>query len=148
MENFTPFASLVGGLLVGLSSVLLLFLNGRICGISGISGGLTKLPGAYENHEERLWRLAFTGGLVLGGVGAGMVAPAAFAFAIERSTLSLIVAGFLVGVGTQLGSGCTSGHGICGLGRRSPRSLAAVMTFMVTAFATVTAISVIFGGSL
>ncbi len=148
MENFTPFTSLGGGLLIGLSSVMLLLLNGRICGISGISGGLTKLPGAYESREERLWRAAFTLGLLLGGLGLGAMAPEAFANTTARSTGALVVAGLLVGVGTQLGSGCTSGHGICGLGRRSPRSLAAVLTFMGAAFATVTATSLLTGGSL
>ena len=132
MEHFTPFSSGLGGLLVGFASALVLVLNGRIAGISGISGGVF-----HFERGDLLWRAFFVGGLVLGGFGAFLVAPAAFEIATGRPLGVLAVAGFLTGIGTQLGGGCTSGHGICGLGRFSARSLVAVITFLATAAATV-----------
>lgn len=143
MENFTPLASGVGGLLVGLASALMLVLNGRIAGISGITGGVLRLQSG-----ETVWRALFVAGLVAGGFAYHLVFPEAFTMSIDRSTPALIAAGLFVGFGTQMGNGCTSGHGICGLSRFSPRSLAAVVTFMATAAATVWIVSSFFGGVL
>lgn len=122
----------VGGTLIGLAAVLLLALNGRIAGISGILGGLI----TSTAHGERFWRLAFILGLI---AGAGLVAFARGGLPLELQARGpiLLVAGLLVGVGTRLGSGCTSGHGVCGLARRSPRSLAATMIFMAAGALTV-----------
>ncbi|TFG84787.1 MAG: YeeE/YedE family protein [Chromatiales bacterium] len=119
-----------GGALVGLASVALLVLDGRIAGVSGILGGLLSSPG------DRPWRLAFLGGLPLG---AGIVAALAGGLpqVMQGSPGLLVFAGLLVGLGTRLGAGCTSGHGICGLARRSPRSVAATLTFMAAGMLTV-----------
>lgn len=123
---------LVGGLFIGAASVLLLLLNGRIAGISGILGQIiTASPLA-----ERGWRLAFIFGLV-----AGAALYSAFtgglSLQLQASGSKLIVAGLLVGFGTRIGSGCTSGHGVCGLARRSPRSMAATLLFIAAAVITV-----------
>lgn len=130
-NHFTPWASLAGGVLLGLASALFVLFSGRLLGISGILAGLIRPPSGDTG-----WRLAFLAGL--------LVAPAVWAlFAapetprIEASGTVLLVAGLLVGWGTRYGSGCTSGHGVCGLSRLSPRSLAATLAFMGTGFATV-----------
>jgi uncharacterized protein len=129
--NFTPWSSLAGGMLIGLAAALLLLLNGRIAGISGIVGGLLR-PAA----GEMAWRLAFVLGLVGAPLLFTLFAPLP-AVRIEADTATLIVAGLLVGLGTRYGSGCTSGHGVCGLSRLSPRSLVATAAFMAAGFATV-----------
>lgn len=131
--EFTPLASGLGGMMIGAASALLLVFNGRIAGISGIAGGL--LGGAPPG--DRRWRLAFVGGLLLGGLLLGLVLPSAFEDAPPTSWFALALGGLVVGFGTRLGSGCTSGHGICGVSRLSARSLAATATFMATGFATV-----------
>ena len=118
--------ALAGGALIGLAASLLLFTHGRIAGISGVIGSL--LPPV---PSDRHWRLAFVGGLVLAGLLARALAPHAIGASV-RSPALVLVAGLLVGFGTRLGSGCTSGHGVCGLSRRSPRSLVAVLVFMTT----------------
>lgn len=143
MENFTPLASTLGGLLIGLASAALLLFNGRIAGISGITGGVLRM-----REGETLWRVLFVLGLVAGGFIAWTVSPEAFAFEIDRSVWALVVAGLFVGVGTQLGSGCTSGHGVCGLSRLSKRSLVAVVTFMGAAAVMVFVVGRFFGGGL
>jgi uncharacterized membrane protein YedE/YeeE len=121
---------LVGGALIGLSASLLLLLNGRIAGISGILGGLVSLGADWR------WRLVFLLGLVAGaGAYAWLVNP--LRLQIQANLPTMIIAGLLVGAGTNIGSGCTSGHGVCGLARRSPRSLAATMVFMGAGVATV-----------
>ena len=132
MENFTPVSAAVGGLLIGMSAALLWVAKGRIAGISGILGGL----GAWRSGDLT-WRAAFLVGLmaaplIYGAVGGGLPEPTDAA-----SPAFLIVAGLLVGFGTRLGSGCTSGHGVCGLARLSPRSLTATGLFMASAAATV-----------
>ena len=119
---------LIGGALIGLSAALLLALNGRIAGISGILGGLI----TATTWGDRFWRLAFILGLV-GGAAIYAFARGGLPLELQARGATLIIAGLLVGVGTRLGSGCTSGHGVCGLARRSPRSLAATMIFMGTA---------------
>lgn len=129
--HFTPGMSLLGGVLIGISSALFILANGRIAGISGILGGLlSRKPG------DIVWRIAFLLGLV--------AAPAAiFALTgpttatIEANTEVLVIAGLLVGIGTRYGAGCTSGHGVCGLSRLSPRSLVATLAFMGAGMAIV-----------
>jgi uncharacterized membrane protein YedE/YeeE len=126
--SFTPVASLAGGALIGLSASALLCLNGRVAGISGIVGGIVQ-----PRRGEVGWRLAFVAGLLAGGLLLACLLPEVVA---PRETgmpnLLVAMAGLLVGFGTQLGGGCTSGHGVCGVSRLSPRSIAAVATFMVT----------------
>jgi len=122
--------ALLGGALIGAGSALLLLTHGRIAGISGIAGGLLQ-----RATPDRAWRLAFVGGLVAAGVVASIVAPAAIGASVRPLAL-VIVAGLLVGFGTRLGHGCTSGHGVCGLSRWSARSLVAVVTFMITGAVT------------
>jgi uncharacterized membrane protein YedE/YeeE len=128
---FTPWSALAGGIVIGVAAALLLLLNGRIAGISGILGGLLR-PVAGETA----WRFAFIGGLIFSPAMYALVErlPAA---TIEASYPVLVLAGLLVGAGTRYASGCTSGHGVCGLSRFSPRSLAATTVFMVAGFATV-----------
>ena len=122
----------VGGVLIGASAVLLLLLNGRIAGVSGIFGGLL----ARQDSGERFWRLAFVIGLIAGAA-LYRLFPGALPLELQSGVGLLLAAGVLVGLGTGLGSGCTSGHGVCGLARRSPRSLAATALFMLSAVATV-----------
>ena len=129
--QFTPWLSLWGGLLIGLASGLFILLAGRIAGVSGILGGaLRAVPG------DRAWRIAFVLGLIASPLVYGIAAPLP-AITLDADYPTLIAAGLLVGVGTRYGSGCTSGHGVCGLSRRSPRSLAAVVSFMLAGFITV-----------
>jgi uncharacterized membrane protein YedE/YeeE len=127
--------SLAGGAVIGLAATFLLYFNGRVAGVSGITGGL--VGGA----EGRAWRLAFVGGLLLGGLLLRLAWPerAFFGALPARSPVLLVVAGLLVGYGTRLANGCTSGHGVCGLSRGSVRSLAATLTFMATGAGTVLA---------
>lgn len=142
MEQLTILPSLAGGILIGLSASALLALNGKIAGISGIVGGLLAPLGT----GDAAWRLAFLGGLAAGGMTLALVAPGALAMTLPRSTAALIGAGVLVGFGSRLGSGCTSGHGVCGIARGSRRSLLATITFMATGAATVLVISRLFAG--
>jgi len=129
--NFTPWSALAGGLVIGAAAALFLLLNGRIAGISGILGGLFRpMPG------DRAWRVAFVVGLLFSPALYGMFARLPGA-TIEAGYPVLILAGLLVGAGTRYGSGCTSGHGVCGLSRLSPRSFAATGAFMAAGFATV-----------
>ncbi len=134
---------LVGGMLIGLAASSYLLFNGRIAGISGIVGGLLQ-----RRTQERHWRAAFVVGLVLAGLLLVPVVPDAFVNPLSRSTGALIVAGLLVGAGTRLGNGCTSGHGVCGLARMSPRSLTSVLTFMGTGAASAFAVNHVLGGAL
>lgn len=125
---------LIGGILIGISATLLLTLNGRIAGISGILGSALA-PGAYA--EERAWRIAFLIGLVLAGALLHFIAPDAFGSMPGGSLLRAAAAGALVGYGTRLGSGCTSGHGVCGISRLSARSFVATATFILFGALTV-----------
>ena len=130
-NNFTPWASLAGGLMIGLASALFFLFNGKIAGISGIVGALLRpVPG------DVAWRIAFVAGLVVSPLLFGAVRSLPDVI-VEASYPLLITAGLLVGVGTRYGAGCTSGHGICGLSRRSPRSMVATGAFMFAGFATV-----------
>ena len=140
MTDFTPIQSLTGGILIGLSAVFLMALHGRVAGMTGILTGVI-LPVASDWR----WRAAFLAGAIVAPIiylAAGGVIP----FEVPVSTGALIFGGLLVGIGVHFGNGCPSGHGICGLARFSPRSLAAVLTFMLTAFATVFIIRHVIGG--
>jgi len=132
VENFTPLSALLGGALIGLSATILLLFNGRMAGISGIMNGLFNAP-----KDERIWRLTFLCGLIIGAFIFQTISPDFF-FPRQGYPLWLIaIGGFLVGVGTRLGNGCTSGHGICGIASLSRRSIFATLTFMGTGMATV-----------
>jgi uncharacterized membrane protein YedE/YeeE len=128
---FTPWTALAGGVLIGLASAIFVLVVGRPAGISGIVGGMLRL-----NLRELGWRVAFVAGLVIAPTlyGAFVYLPS---LRIEASYSTLIVAGLLVGVGTRYAGGCTSGHGVCGLSRLSPRALVATLLFMAAGFATV-----------
>jgi uncharacterized protein len=142
MENFTPIASTLGGALIGLSASILLLFNGRVAGISGIFAGLLS-----PQRGDTGWRLAFVGGLLVGGVALFLAAPTLFAVTYDRTLPMIAIAGVLVGVGVRLGSGCTSGHGVCGLSRLSPRSLVATVTFIFTGAVTVYLVNALSGGA-
>jgi uncharacterized membrane protein YedE/YeeE len=129
--HFTPLASLAGGLLIGVATALFVLFNGRIAGISGILGGLLALP-----KGDSAWRVAFLLGLVASPLVFVLFQPLP-AVQVDAGTGTLVAAGLLVGLGTRYGSGCTSGHGVCGLSRLSPRSLVATAAFMLAGFATV-----------
>ena len=141
MENFTPLSGAIGGALIGLAAALLLALNGRIAGISGIVGGL--LP---PRAGDMGWRLLFVAGLALGALVVRVFTGEPLAAPAGTSSFMLVLGGLLVGFGSRLGSGCTSGHGICGLARLSPRSLVAVATFMGSAMITVFVLRHLLGG--
>jgi hypothetical protein len=125
-----------GGALVGLATAVLLVFNGRIAGISGIVAGLLR-----PRSGEIGWRLLFVGGLIAGGLLARRLLPDAFESSLPRSAAALVVAGVMVGFGARLGGGCTSGHGVCGLGRLSLRSLVATLTFIATGAMTASLIA-------
>ena len=143
MTEFTPVASLIGGVIIGLASLMLLLFQGRIAGISGIFGGLLQF-----REAETSWRLAFIVGLLAGGLLLTWLRPETLVFQLDRSTPAIILAGLLVGIGTRMGSGCTSGHGVCGLGRMSPRSMAAVATFLSAGVLTAILVHLVFGGAI
>jgi uncharacterized membrane protein YedE/YeeE len=139
VETFTPYSALVGGALIGLAASLLLLFHGRIAGISGILGETLRGEGT---RGEGAYRGAFLAGLIAAGVALRVVYPAAFASAPSGgstvvTTVLVATSGVLVGYGTRLGNGCTSGHGVCGLSRLSRRSLVATLTFMATGAMTV-----------
>ena len=133
VTQFTPLSALMGGALVGLAAVVLMLANGRIAGASGIFAGLF----SFRLDEEFTWRLLFIAGMLLGAVVSAHMFPDASSIAFASSPAMTVIAGLIVGVGTVLGSGCTSGHGICGLSRFSLRSLVATCTFMAVAIVTV-----------
>jgi uncharacterized membrane protein YedE/YeeE len=129
--SFTPWASLAGGLVIGLAAAMFVLLNGRIAGISGILGGMLTLP-----KGDTAWRAAFVAGLVVSPLVYAMFHGLP-AVRVDAGAGTLVAAGLLVGIGTRYGSGCTSGHGVCGLSRFSPRSLVATGAFMAAGFVTV-----------
>ena len=137
--NFTPWSALLGGLLIGLASAMVILLNGRIAGISGILGGLLR-----PTKGDLSWRIAFLLGLIVAPLVFSVVAPLPDV-QVDADMTALIVAGLLVGIGTRYGSGCTSGHGVCGLSRLSPRSLVATLAFMLAGFVTVFIVRHMFG---
>lgn len=132
MDNFTPVSGFIGGLLIGGAATLLVLLNGRVAGISGILGGIF---GAAAS--DLMWRFAFVAGLVIGPFIVGALGGAVPDIVLQAPVPVLVVAGLLVGFGTRLGNGCTSGHGVCGIARGSPRSFVATAVFFVVAVATV-----------
>ncbi len=138
--NFTPLASLFGGVLIGLAAVLLMASIGRIMGATGI------LSAAVFAEDDRAWRWALLAGMVSGPAFYLTVTGNWPEITVPVSALSLIVGGFLVGIGVSYGSGCTSGHGVCGLARLSPRSFVAVLTFMATTALTVYVVRHVVGG--
>ena len=132
MENFTPIPALIGGLMIGGAATLLLWTTGRVAGISGVLSGLLSFEKSNFN-----WRLAFIIGLILGPFVVSELGSGIVPVKIDANIPMLVVAGLLVGVGTRLGSGCTSGHGVCGIARFSSRSIVATVVFMVTGAAIV-----------
>ena len=141
MHDFTPISALIGGLIIGVAASVLLIGSGRVAGISGILGGLL-----VPKQGDTLWRALFVLGLVLPGVVAAVLAPEAIGSS-PRSLATLAFAGLLVGVGTRLGNGCTSGHGVCGMSRLSPRSLAATVSFIGLGMIVVRLLAALGGGS-
>ncbi len=132
IENFTPISGLIGGLLIGLAVALLLLLNGRLSGISNIVGGLLA-----PKSSDTGWRVAFVAGLLVGALAYVLATGEAILLEMQASLPVLVAAGLLVGFGTRLGSGCTSGRGICGIARLSKRSIVATSVFFVVAMLTV-----------
>ena len=141
MTHFTPFSAFAGGVLIGLAALLLALFNGRVAGISGILGGGLRAP-----LDDLGWRLAFLAGLALAPLiyrtTVGVIEP----ITVTSPSAILVLGGLLVGFGTRLGNGCTSGHGVCGIARLSPRSLAATAVFMLSAAATVFVLRHVIGG--
>jgi len=140
VTEFTPYASLIGGVLIGLGAVILMALNGRIAGMTAMLGGVLE-----PRSPDAPWRLAFLVGAIVAPA-IVMMFGAEFSFSSPTTGTLLVLGGVIVGVGVTYGSGCTSGHGVCGMARLSPRSIVATLTFMVTTFATVTLIRHGFGG--
>ena len=141
MANFTPISAAIGGALIGLSAVLLMLLNGRIAGVTGVFAGLIDPTGT-----DRAWRATFIAGLIVAPLSAALVG---FTLPVPQMPTSLIVVaagGLLVGFGTRLSNGCTSGHGVCGIARLSPRSITATAIFMAAAIVVVALTRHVFGG--
>jgi hypothetical protein len=143
MENFTPVTAIIGGLLIGLAASVLLWTNGKISGISGILA-----VSLFSFAQDSSWRLAFLFGLVGAGVFYPMLMGHGIAIETQAGPVITIVAGLLVGFGTRLGSGCTSGHGICGIARFSIRSIVATGVFIGAGMITVFAVGLVSGGTL
>ena len=134
--HFTPWTALAGGILLGIASAAFILVNGRVLGISGILGGLL-----IPKRSDASWRVFFLLGMLLAPATLSLLAPGLIsAPRIASDNLTILAAGLLVGLGTRYGSGCTSGHGVCGLSQLSPRSLVATLAFMASGFATVYAI--------
>jgi uncharacterized membrane protein YedE/YeeE len=134
-QDINWLAGLGGGALIGAAATLLFWLNGRIAGISGILAGTLAVPATAGG--ERLWRMLFIAGLIAGGAAYMLLASAPLAAANDTPSVTMTMAGLLVGLGTRIGNGCTSGHGVCGIARGSLRSLAATVTFIATGMLTV-----------
>lgn len=141
MESFTPVSALIGGIFIGCAAIVLMLFNGRVAGISGILGGCFPIKSG-----ETSWRISFLVGLIVSPLLYSLFMGEIPEITFSISTPLLIVGGLLVGVGTQLGSGCTSGHGVCGISRFSVRSIVATLIFMVTAGLTVFFIRHVLGG--
>jgi uncharacterized protein len=142
MENFTPYTAFSGGILIGLAATMLLLCNGRIAGISGIMGGLIN-----ATKTELYWRIAFLAGIILGAFLFHQIKPDFYQPRENFPVWLLAFGGFLVGFGTRMGNGCTSGHAVCGIARFSIRSIAATATFMTSGFLTVYIIRHVLGVS-
>lgn len=142
MENFTPVSALIGGLLIGFAAVILLLFNGRIMGVTGITGGIMQ-----PQRRDIVWRLLFLASLAVAPILFSWAMAEPLAIEVTDSLTALISGGFLVGFGACVGSGCTSGHGVCGLGRCSRRSLVVTVTFLATSIATVYVMHHVIGGA-
>jgi uncharacterized protein len=140
MHNFTPLSGLFGGALIGLAAAMLMLLCGRVAGVSGILGG------ALPSSADRAWRLAFIAGLIVAAIIAPLFGAPSPAHLASSNLVVFAVAGLLVGFGSRMGNGCTSGHGVCGFARLSTRSITATVVFMVVAAATVALVRHGFGG--
>jgi uncharacterized membrane protein YedE/YeeE len=141
MDEFTPLLSLTGGLLIGVAAISLLLSHGRIAGISGIISGIL-----HPEKEDSLWRVVFILGMLAGAMLIHWFHPDALEIEIDVSSAGILLAGFLVGMGTRIGNGCTSGHGVCGIGRLSIRSIVAVIVFFSCAAITTWFIRHVMGG--
>jgi uncharacterized membrane protein YedE/YeeE len=141
MEGFTPVLSTLGGVLIGLAAVALLYFNGRIAGISGIIGGVLR-----PHPGDTLWRSLFLLGLATGAALILWLHPVAMALEFDVSDPTIVLGGFLVGLGTRIGNGCTSGHGVCGVGRLAPRSIVASAVFVGLGIATSYLVRHLWGG--
>ena len=132
MTDFEVLMPLTGGILIGIAASLMLLFSGRIAGISGIFGGML-----FQQGKERAWRLSFVVGLIAGGILLYTINAEVFENSSGRGILAVNIAGLLVGIGTRIGGGCTSGHGVCGIGRLSVRSIVATVTFVFAGMITV-----------
>jgi hypothetical protein len=141
MANFTPVSAAIGGVLIGLSAVLLMMFTGRIAGVSGIVAGLIN-----PQTSDRSWRAAFVAGLIAAPIAAMLVGYGVPKPQMPESYITIVVGGLLIGFGSRLGSGCTSGHGICGIARLSQRSIVATGVFMVAAIIVVALTHHVVGG--
>lgn len=141
MEGFTPVLSTIGGLLIGLAAILLLLANGRIAGISGITAGVI-----HPRKGNTQWRVLFIAGMLVGASLVHLYHPATMDIRIDMSDGAILLGGFLVGIGTRIGNGCTSGHGVCGVGRLAPRSITASAVFFSLAVVTSYLIRHVIGG--
>lgn len=141
MENFTPVSAIIGGVMIGAASSMLLLLSGRLAGISGIMAGL--LPPKRDDID---WRILFIGGLLVGTFIYQLFAGEGYEVSFSVGWPAIVIGGLLTGIGTRVGSGCTSGHGVCGMGRLSPRSMVATPTFIVFGGLTVFAARHVVGG--
>jgi uncharacterized membrane protein YedE/YeeE len=140
MESFTPVSAIVGGGLIGLSAFILMLFNGRIAGISGVLAGA-----AFGAEGDRSWRISFLAGLIGAPLLVGLITAELPRFEMNASWPFILAGGLLVGFGTRLGSGCTSGHGVCGLSRLSRRSLVAVTIFMLSGMIVVAGVKLVLG---
>jgi uncharacterized membrane protein YedE/YeeE len=141
MEGFTPYMSFSGGVLIGLAAVALLYFNGRIAGLSGIVNGVLR-----PKQGDVAWRVVFIAGLLTGALLIRLFHPEAMQIRIDVSLPAIIAGGLLVGLGTRIGNGCTSGHGVCGVGRLAPRSIVASLVFVAAAVATTYVLRHVLGG--
>lgn len=139
---FTPFTSLAGGILIGVAAVLLMMVHGRIAGATGVLAGAL-IPSGLSDWS---WRTAMIAGMVTAPLLVFSASGAMPPIQVPVSPLALVTGGLIVGVGVRLGGGCTSGHGVCGMARLSPRSISATLTFMVMTFVTVYVVRHVFGG--
>ena len=133
MTEFEVLMPLTGGILIGIAASMMLLFSGKIAGVSGIFGGML-----FQQGEERAWKLSFIAGLIAGGILLYILNAEFFENTSGRGLLAVTIAGLLVGIGTRVGGGCTSGHGVCGIGRLSGRSIVATVTFVVAGMAIVT----------
>jgi len=133
MTEFEVLMPLTGGILIGIAASMMLLFSGKIAGVSGIFGGML-----FQQGEERAWKLSFIAGLIAGGILLYILNAEFFENTSGRGLLAVTIAGLLVGIGTRVGGGCTSGHGVCGIGRISGRSIVATVTFVVAGMAIVT----------